>query len=184
MKFERTPIEGLYIAQTKKLADERGSFMRLHCEDSLKKELGINFDIKQINFSHSVKRGTVRGLHFQNTPALESKVVRCIQGKIFDVAVDLREGSKTFLKYFFIELSDENDLALIIPAGCAHGFQALTDDCKMIYLHNASYDPQHESGIPYNDRKINIAWPLPAINVSERDRSLKMIDESFKGIKV
>jgi dTDP-4-dehydrorhamnose 3,5-epimerase len=183
MKFNPTPIADLYVAETKKISDERGSFMRMFCADSLKKETGIHFDIKQINYSHTAHKGTVRGMHFQKAPALESKIVRCIEGRILDVAVDLREGSKTFLKYFAAELSARNDLALVIPAGFAHGFQALEDNCKMIYLHNENYAKEHEDGLPYNDQAINIKWPLAANNLSERDLSFKPLSKDFKGIK-
>ncbi len=184
MKLQTTPIEGLYVLETNKFSDERGSFMRLYCADTIKNETGIEFNIKQINYSYSAKKGTVRGLHFQNASAPEAKIVRCIKGIILDVAIDLRTGSPTFLKYFSVELSEENNKALILPAGFAHGFQALTDDCTMIYLHNANYAKEHEGGIPYNDKTINIDWPLPAINLSDRDLSFKNITKEFTGIKI
>lgn len=182
MEFDSTSIEDLYIARSMRLSDERGSFMRLHCEDSLKEKLGINFNTKQINFSHTVKKGSVRGMHYQQAPALEGKIVRCIQGRILDVAVDLRKNSKTFLQNFAIELSESNDLALIIPKGFAHGFQVLEDNSKMIYLHNESYTPKHERGIRYDDPRLNINWSLKPINLSERDLGFELIDENFKGI--
>lgn len=182
MKFLSTPIKDLYIAESKMISDDRGSFMRLHCDDSIRTELGFDYTIKQINYSHTVNKGTVRGMHFQKAPALEAKIVRCIQGRVLDVAVDLRKGSETFLKHFSIELSAENNLSLMIPAGFAHGFQALEDNSKLIYLHTASYSPEHEGGVPYNDAAIGIKWPLPAQGISQRDLSFEKITPNFKGI--
>ena len=169
MKYTTTPISGLFVAHTNKIADERGSFMRLFCDD----ELNFKLPIKQINFSYTAQKGTVRGMHYQKEPADESKIARCIEGAIYDVAVDLRENSPTYLQHFAVELSAENNLALIIPAGCAHGFQALTDNCKMVYLHTAAYTPAHEAGARFDDPKLAISWPLKPINLSERDLTFK-----------
>jgi len=169
MKITTTPIADLLIAQTNVVGDERGSFMRVFCAESL----GVSQPIKQINYSYTAKKGTVRGLHFQHAPMAETKIVRCLEGAIYDVAVDLRPESATYLQHYAVELTAENNLAFIIPAGFAHGFQALTDNCKMLYLHTENYTPSAEGGILYNDPKINIKWPLPPINLSARDLSFK-----------
>lgn len=172
MNIITTPIADLLIAETKVIGDERGSFMRLFCADELK----ISNPIKQINYSYTAQKGTVRGLHFQHSPMAETKIVRCLEGTIWDVAVDLRPNSPTYLKYHAIELNSQNNLAFIIPAGFAHGFQALTDNCRMLYLHTENYSPEHEGGVLYNDKKINIEWKLPAVNLSARDLSFKEIE--------
>lgn len=182
MEFESTEIEGLYVSITKKLSDERGAFMRMYCTDSIKEKLGEDHNIKQINYSHTVEKGSIRGMHFQKTPALEGKIVRCIQGKILDVAVDLRKGSKTFLKHFAIELSEDNNFALMIPKGFAHGFQTLTDNCKMVYMHDESYSAKNEDGIKFDDPKLAIEWPLEPKNLSQRDLNFETITDDFKGI--
>jgi dTDP-4-dehydrorhamnose 3,5-epimerase len=176
MKIKTTPIKDLYIIETNKIGDDRGAFMRMFCFDDIKKQTNINFEIKQINFSHTVNKGTVRGMHFQKAPSLESKIVRCIQGAIYDVAVDLRKDSPTYLQYFAIELSEENNYALLIPENFAHGFQSLTDDCKMVYLHNQFYTPNCEGGLRFDDAKLNINWPLKPINLSQRDLSFNSIE--------
>lgn len=182
MKFHPTPIAGLFVAESNVLGDERGSFMRLYCGPSQQAELGFTKDIVQINRSISAKKGTLRGLHFQRYPALEAKMVRCTRGRVFDVAVDLREGSKTFLQHFSIELDGAKGLALVIPEGFAHGFQTLADDCEMLYLHSAAYAREHEGGVRYDDPALKISWPLPAGTMTPRDLSFPLIDQNFKGI--
>lgn len=171
MNLTSTPIAGVFVAETKVIGDERGHFMRLFCDN----ELNFPEPIKQINFSYTAQKGTIRGMHFQKAPALECKMVRCIEGAIYDVAVDLRADSPTYLQHFATELSGENNHALIIPAGCAHGFQALTDHCKMIYCHTNAYAPEHEDGVRFDDPKLAIAWPLPAANLSTRDYSFRFL---------
>lgn len=182
MQFHETKIAGLYIVETHKIGDERGHFSRIYCQDALKKCTEFSWQPVQINHSFSKEKGTLRGLHFQNAPALEAKMVRCTKGKVFDVAVDLRADSPTFLQHVSVELSGENGLALLIPAGCAHGFQTMTDDCEMLYLHSAAYAKEHEGGVRFDDPTLAIDWPLPPTIVSERDKSFALLNENFKGI--
>lgn len=182
MKFHPTPIDGLFVMESNVIGDERGSFMRLYCAPSQKAELGFTKDIAQINRSITAKKGSIRGLHYQRFPALEAKTVRCLRGRVFDVAVDLRNDSKTFLQSFAIELDGSKGFALMIPEGFAHGFQTLEDDCEMLYLHGAPYAKEHEGGLRYDDPALGIQWPLPAGTLSPRDQSFEFIKKDFKGI--
>lgn len=180
MDCKPTKIDGVMIAETNVHQDARGGLMRMFCKNDLK----WPHDIAQANYSFSQGKGTVRGMHFQRSPALEAKIVRCIKGAILDVAVDLRKDSPTFLQHVAVELSAENNLALMIPEGCAHGFQTLADDCAMVYLHSAAYAPEHEGGVRFDDPQLAINWPLQPANMSERDQSFALIDENFVGIEV
>lgn len=180
--FEKTAIAGVFIIRSIRRGDERGAFMRLFCETTCAEQTGRPFNIRQVNFSASSQRGTVRGLHYQNKPALEGKVVRCLQGRIYDVAVDLRRGSPTFKQHVAIELNPDDAIALLIPPGCAHGFQTLEDDCEMLYLHSADYSPADEAGIAFDDPALAIEWPLHVTVISERDRALLRIQPDFSGV--
>lgn len=182
MKYHSTPIARLFIAESTRRGDERGHFSRLYCESALQEATGILRPPVQINHSYSQSKGTLRGMHFQRAPALEAKTVRCLRGRVYDVAVDLREGSPTFLKHHAVELSPESGLAFVIPEGFAHGFQTLTDDCELLYLHGTPYTPAHEGGLRYDDPALGIDWPLPVSVLSERDASFPLIDKAFKGI--
>ena len=182
MKFYPTPLADLFVAESKVLADERGSFMRLYCEPSQQEELGFKKEIVQINRSITKKKGTLRGLHYQKSPALEGKMVRCTRGRVYDVAIDLREGSATFLQHFSIELDGAGGQALMIPEGFAHGFQTLEDDCEMLYLHTAAYAKEHEGGLRYDDPPLQIIWPLAVTSISPRDMAFPPIEKDFKGI--
>ncbi|MBU6476170.1 MAG: dTDP-4-dehydrorhamnose 3,5-epimerase [Alphaproteobacteria bacterium] len=181
MKFVPTPIAGAFVVETDIHSDERGSFMRLYCAGEQKAQTGFDKPVAQANRSVTTQKGSVRGLHYQRAPALESKMVRCTRGRVFDVAVDLRAGSKTFLKHFSVELDAAKGNALLIPEGCAHGFQTLEDDCEMIYLHTAPYAKEHEGGLAHDDPALGIVWPLPVTMISARDRAFPPLDGSFKG---
>ena len=184
MNVTPTPIDGLFVAHSNRIGDERGSFMRLYCAQTLG-AAGIKNHIPvQINHSVTRQTGTLRGLHYQHAPALEGKIGRCIRGRIFDVAVDLRAGSKTFLQHHTIELSADNHQAFIIPPGCAHGFQTLEDDCELIYLHSAAYNPALEAGVRYNDAQLNIRWPRPVTLLSDRDAGFASLASDFTGVTV
>lgn len=177
-----TGIAGVAVLESTRRSDERGSFMRMFCNQTLR-EAGLgDFAAVQINHSVTVQRGTLRGLHYQNEFAPEGKIVRCLKGHILDVAVDLRAGSPTYLQHVAVELSADNNRALYIAPGCAHGFQSLSDDCEMVYLHSAAYTPAHEAGIRYNDLALAIHWPLPVTVLSERDASLPVISKEFRGV--
>jgi dTDP-4-dehydrorhamnose 3,5-epimerase len=183
MKAYPTPLEGLYEIRNTTVADARGRFTRLFCEqDFTPIRPGLHFT--QINLSETKQQGTVRGMHYQKPPAAEAKLIRCLRGHIFDVAVDLREGSPTFLHWHATELAADNDLAIFIPEGFAHGFQALTDDIQLLYLHTARWTPAYEEGLRHDDPRLAIAWPRPATMCSEKDRGYPLIDDRFAGVSV
>jgi len=183
MTIVPSPIAGVARVETTQHTDLRGAFARFFCEQSLSAVLGGR-RIVQINFSRSTKRGTVRGMHFQYAPHAEMKFVRCVRGRVWDVAVDLRDGSPTFLQWHAEELSADNASMLVIPEGCAHGFQTLEEDSELLYLHTAAYTPEAEGGVRYDDPAIGIAWPLPATNVSPRDAGHPCITDNFTGLRV
>ena len=170
-------------AKNKKYQDKRGYLSRVFCYEELKKNK-INFNIKQINITLTKKKGTIRGLHFQLPPHSEIKMVSCIKGKIFDVIVDLRKNSKTFLQTHSEILSEKNQKSLIVPKGFAHGFQALEDNCEILYFHSENYNSDYEDGIKYNDPQLSIKWPKNITNISKRDDNFKLILENFKGLKI
>jgi dTDP-4-dehydrorhamnose 3,5-epimerase len=181
LEFQKTALEGLYVILPKKLQDERGHFARTFCKNEFK-EIGFAKEFVQFNHSFNKTKGTIRGMHFQIPPFGETKLIRCIQGAVFDVAVDLRRGSSTFLQYFGTILSAENMQSIIIPEGFAHGFQTLEDSTALIYHHTQFYNPNADSGIRFDDQAINIQWQLSAENVSAKDFSYRLIDNKFKGI--
>ena len=183
MEFISTDMEGLYTIRLKKLEDERGSFARTFCKNEFK-QIGFDKEFVQFNHSFNKYRGTVRGMHFQHAPYSETKLIRCIQGAVYDVAVDLREGSPTFLQHLGFELSATNMISILIPEGFAHGFQTLEDNTALIYHHTAFYTADADDGLRYNDPSLKITWRLPVINVSEKDMNYKAIDQNFKGIKI
>jgi len=176
-----TVLEGVKVIEAVTLQDERGEFSRIFCDDELQEVLNQK-TIKQINRSMTRKVGAVRGMHFQNTPHAEIKIVRCLRGKVFDVAVDLRRDSATFLKWFGVELSPLKNMALVIPEGCAHGFQVLEGDSELLYLHTAPYTPSSEAAICFDDPLIGIAWPITPTEISQRDLSHPYLNQAFKGI--
>ena len=181
MEFIPADINGLYSIRLKKLEDERGLFARTFCKQEFSQ---IGFDKEFVQFNHSLTRfkGTIRGIHFQNAPYGEIKLIRCVQGAVYDVAVDLREGSPTFLQHFAIELSEENMISILIPEGFAHGFQVLEDHSALVYHHTQYYTPAAEAGVRFDDPALNIHWKLPPVMISDKDKSYKLIDSSFKGI--
>jgi dTDP-4-dehydrorhamnose 3,5-epimerase len=168
MIFERTPLEGLYLLKPNILRDERGLFARTFCKREFE-EVGFEKEFVQFNHSFNSKKGTLRGMHFQLAPFTETKLIRCVEGRVWDVAVDLRKDSPTYLRHFGIELSKENMLSILIPDGFAHGFQTLEDNSALIYHHTDYYTPEVESGIRYNDPVLGILWPLPVSYISVKD---------------
>lgn len=180
--LEPGPIAGVRIVESRVIADPRGEFARLFDLDLLGEVHGAR-PIVQVNRSLTRQPGTVRGLHYQAAPALEAKWVRCLRGRVFDVAVDLRKGSPTFLKHVAVELSAGQANALFIPEGCAHGFQALEPDSELLYLHTAPYAPLHEGGLRCDDPALAIAWPLPISGLSQRDAGFAPIGANFEGIE-
>lgn len=177
------PIAGVRLASSRVISDDRGEFARLFDADLLREVHGHR-PIVQVNFSRTSAPGTVRGMHYQGSAALEAKWVRCLKGRVLDVALDLRKGSPTFLQHFAVELSPEAANVLFIPEGCAHGFQVLEPDSELLYLHTAPYVPAAEGGVRCDDPALGIPWPLPIIGLSNRDASHPLIDASFEGIDV
>jgi len=181
MTFTTTPLSDAYIVTPAPRHDNRGWFMRTFDKTEFS-QIGFADDWVQMNQSMTHQAGTVRGMHFQTPPQAEIKLVRCVAGAVFDVIVDLRAASPTFLHWFGIELSAENQQMLYIPKGFAHGFQTLTANCQLIYCHSTDYAPDHEGAIRYNDPRINIRWPLPITDVSDRDASHPFLDDRFSGL--
>jgi dTDP-4-dehydrorhamnose 3,5-epimerase len=179
--FIMTPLLELKVVQRKTLEDHRGFLSRFYCVDEFT-EVGINTNIAQINHTLTREKGAVRGLHFQYPPYAEVKLVSCLKGEIWDIAVDLRSNSPTYLQWYGEILSAENHKSLLIPEGFAHGFQTLTPDCELIYLHTERYHPESESALNVLDPSLNISWPLPVTDLSERDSNHSFIDHDFQGI--
>ena len=183
LDFISTPIEGLKLVQRKPIRDARGYFGRFYCAEELE-NAGLDSRIAQINQSFSTTRGTVRGMHFQMPPHAENKFVSCTRGEIFDVAIDLRKGSPTFLHWHGEVLSAENQRSLFIPQGFAHGFQTLTDDCELLYLVSAAYAPDAEGGVNAQDPRVAIDLPLPISEMSDNDRAAPLLASDYVGIDV
>lgn len=176
-----TPINGLKVITRKPMGDHRGFLSRIFCSEELQ-QAGWTRPIAQINHTYTQRKGTVRGLHFQYPPYAEMKLVSCLQGEIFDVAVDVRRDSPTFLQWHAEVLSAENNKALLVPEGFAHGFQALTDDAVILYCVNNFYTNHAEGGLYPVDGRLNISWPLPISELSQRDSQHGVLTPSFKGI--
>lgn len=175
-RFHRiaTPITDLVVIERQRFGDERGFFSRFFCREELA-DFGVNGAIAQINHTMTRLKGTIRGMHFQRAPHDETKFVSCIAGTIFDVAVDLRPGSPTYLKWHGEVLSAKNGRSMMIPGGFAHGFQTLVEDCELIYLHDKPYAPKAEGGLNALDPKLAIDWPLPVAQMSARDEALPLL---------
>lgn len=179
--FIATPLSGLTLVQRKAVEDDRGFLSRFYCAEEFR-ELGVDKPVAQMNHTLTRKKGAVRGLHFQFPPHAETKMVSCLKGEIWDVAVDLRRDSPTFLHWHGETLSAANRKSFLIPEGFAHGFQTLTEDCELIYLHTASYHPSAEGALNVADPRLNITWSLPIVDLSNRDRNHAFIDENFQGV--
>ena len=181
MKAIKTKLAGVYIIKREINTDRRGHFSNIFSKEFLS-ELGCVLPIQQINLSYTKSKSTIRGLHYQSNPYADMKTVTCIKGKIFDVIVDLRKNSKTFLNFIEIELSEYNNQSVLIPEGFAHGFQTLVNDCELIYSHTAKYCKKYENGLRYDDPSLNINWPLKPYNLSDRDLNFKYINENYEGL--
>jgi len=181
MNFIPTPLRGSYIIEPEPFTDERGWFARYYCRNEFE-EIGHHKEWVQLNHSVSYKKGTIRGMHFQKQPFAEIKMVKCIAGSIYDVIIDLRKDSETFLQWFGTELSAENKKMLYIPEGFAHGFQCLSDNCELIYHHSEFYKPEAEAGIRFDDPQVKIEWPFSMTMISPRDEQHPWLDKNFKGI--
>lgn len=183
MLFTETPLKGSYLIDLEPIVDERGWFARTYCKNEFD-TIGHSKEWVQLNHSFTRLKGTIRGMHYQLPPFSEIKMVRCILGAVYDVIIDLRKDSPTFLIYFGVELSAKNKRMNYIPEGFAHGFQTLTDDCELIYHHSQFYSPGVEGGLKYDDPKVNIEWRLPVNTISIRDNSYSFINDNFKGLKL
>lgn len=178
--FDELP--DVFLADSKRAGDARGNFSRLFCDDELS-SIVKDRKIVQINHSFTQKKGSVRGLHFQRPPHAEMKIVRCIRGHAWDVVVDLRKNSSTFMTWEAIDLTPDLNRMILIPEGFAHGFQTMSDDCELLYLHTAHFNQESEGGFRWNDESLNIAWPLPVTEISERDQKLPLTDQ-FRGLEL
>ena len=181
--IDDTPLPGLKRIQRKPVADERGAFARLFCAEELA-AAGWHWPVAQANHSLTRQRGAVRGLHFQHPPHGEAKLVTCLRGAAFDVAVDLRAGSPTFLHWHAERLTPDAHRALLIPPGFAHGFQALTEDVELIYLTSAAYAPTAEGGVSPVDPRLKIDWPQAITLMSARDAAHPFLEDGFQGLRL
>lgn len=181
MNIFDTPVRDLKIVRSVPHQDARGAFTRLFCAEELEPVLGHR-QIAQINHSRTTRAGAVRGMHFQHPPHAEMKMVRCLRGRVWDVAVDLRPDSPTFLQWHAQELAQHDAQMLVIPEGFAHGFQVLEPDSELLYLHTAVYHPPSEGGLRYDDPRLAITWPMPPQDLSPRDMSHPLLGADFAGV--
>lgn len=175
------PLKNLKIIQRKPIMDDRGYLERLFCKQDLSKLINGK-SIEQVNYTMTALRGTVRGMHFQAMPFTEIKFVSCLRGEIFDVVVDLRAGSPTFLHHHAEILSEDNRKMFVIPEGFAHGFQTLTDQCEILYFHTSIYQPGSDCGLNPFDPRLAIKWPFALSKISERDANHPMLTKDFNGV--
>jgi dTDP-4-dehydrorhamnose 3,5-epimerase len=176
-----TPLSGLKVLKRKRLGDDRGYLTRLFDAEDLV-EIGWPGAVAQVNETGTTVRGTVRGFHYQSPPFTEDKLITVLRGAVLDIAVDIRKGSPTFLRHHAVELTAESDLSYLLPQGFAHGYQALTSDVRMVYIHSAPYRAEAEAGLNIGDPRLGIAWPLPVTNLSARDQGFAMIGDHFEGV--
>jgi dTDP-4-dehydrorhamnose 3,5-epimerase len=181
MLFNPLHLQGAFTIDVQPFQDNRGFFTRTFCEREFA-EHGLVQHFVQANHSGTHGKGVIRGMHFQHAPHCEVKLVKCVQGGIFDVIVDVRKGSPTFLQWFGAELTAENKRMMYVPAGFAHGFQSLTEYSEITYMVSAFYNKESEGGVKFDDPKVNIEWPLPVALVSDKDMKIPLIDASFEGV--
>ena len=170
MRFTETPLKGAFVLEIEERKDDRGAFARTFCMKEFT-DHGLKPTVAQCNLSYNYKAGTLRGMHYQIPPAVETKLVRCTRGKIYDIIVDLRPGSPTYLQHFGIELTEDNHKALYVPEMFAHGYQALTDMAEVAYQVGEMYTPNCERGIKYNDPALGLTWPMEPTVMSDKDKN-------------
>ena len=180
-QIERTPLDGLQVISRLPISDDRGYLERLYCKEELAEAFGQK-SIAQVNHSYTSQPGVVRGMHFQYPPHTEIKMVTCIRGSVFDVAIDLRRNSRTYLKWFGLKLKADKFMSLAIPEGFAHGFQTLESNCELIYFHSEPYVSTAEGAVNATDEIFQISWPLPISERSTRDKNHPMISKTFQGL--
>lgn len=178
-----TSIEGVFIIERQQRGDERGFFERLYCRSTLA-SWGWRDGVAQINHSFTAERGTCRGLHYQLPPFAEYKLVSCLRGAVWDVVLDVRRDSPTFLQHVAVDLSEQNARSLVIPPGCAHGFQTLRESVDLLYCHSAEYAPHSEAGVHVLDPRVNIMWPLAITQLSARDANFPHLQDDFQGVSI
>ncbi len=183
MKFKKTKLNDLYMIEPEPFQDERGKFFRIFCNKEFEL-IKHSKEIVQVNQSMTKIKGSIRGMHFQYPPKAEIKLVRCLYGSVFDVAIDLRKKSPTLFQWYSEILTPENMKMMYIPEGFAHGFQTLEDNTGLIYFHTDYYSAEHEGGVRFNDPKINIKWPLVISYISKSDKEIKLINEVIEGIEL
>jgi dTDP-4-dehydrorhamnose 3,5-epimerase len=181
MKIFRTPLQDAFVLEPEPFVDDRGKFSRIFCQQELR-QIGHEKPIVQVNHSITRRKGAVRGMHFQFPPKAEIKIVKCLRGSVFDVIIDLRRDSPTFLQWYGEILSAENLKMIYIPEGFAHGFQTLEDNSELLYLHTEFYSPEYEEGVRYDDPRINISWMVEVTDISSRDQSHPLLSGDFEGI--
>jgi dTDP-4-dehydrorhamnose 3,5-epimerase len=174
VNFTESPLAGAYIVDVNRLEDERGFFARSFCVEEFR-GLGLATEMSQCSVSFNALRGTLRGLHFQAAPHEEEKLVRCTRGAVFDVIVDIRPESPTYRRYFGAELTAENQRALYIPKGFAHGFLSLVDETEVFYMISVAHVPGAARGLRWNDPALNINWPFPPRVISNRDAEFPLL---------
>ena len=179
MRFLETKLKDLFIIELEKSEDERGSFYRIW-DKKIFQENGLNDNLVQISISFNKKKGTLRGMHFQKKPFEEAKIVRCTKGKIFDVVIDLRPESKTFMSWASFELDSNESKILYIPEGFAHGFQTLEDNTELVYQISNWYSPEHASGLRWDDNKFQINWPIQNPIISKKDLTFDSAEKYLK----
>jgi len=183
MIFNPLILAGAFTIDVQPFQDSRGFFTRTFCENEFSAH-GLVQHFVQANHSGTNGKGIIRGMHFQRTPFFEVKLVKCVQGAIFDVIVDVRKNSPTFLQWYGAELTAENKKMMYVPAGFAHGFQSLTDYSEITYMVSGFYNKESEGGVKYDDPKVKIEWPLPISLVSDKDMKIPFIDSTFEGVLV
>jgi len=183
MKIKQTSLQDAFIIEPEPFKDDRGLFARVFCQHELQNILNGK-NIVQINHSLTRQKGAIRGMHFQYPPKAEIKMVKCLRGSVFDVMIDLRSDSSTFLKWYGEKLSAENMKMMYIPGGFAHGFQTLEQNSELLYLHTEFYSPDYEGGVCYNDPKIGIKWPLEVTEISDKDKKYSFLSQNFEGIQL
>lgn len=183
MIFHKTPLAGAYSIDLEPFRDERGLFARTFCQKEFK-QIGHHKAFVQLNHSRNIHKGTIRGMHYQNPPFAEIKLVRCIKGSVYDVIIDIRKNSPTYLQHYGLVLSESNMKMIYIPEGFAHGFQTLEDNSELIYHHTDFYTPGVESGLKFDDPSVGIKWPLAPTIISDKDQNYPPIDQVFTGIEI
>lgn len=178
MKFIQTPLKGAYVVELTRYADHRGFFSRFFCTESFKAQ-GLTHNFVQCNISRCNYKGTVRGLHYQVAPATEAKFIRCTRGEILDVLVDMRPKSPTYLQSYSIRLSEDAAQGMYIPEMFAHGYQALQDNTEVMYFASCAHNPSCEQGVRYNDPAVEIEWPTPITELSDKDKNWPLLRPSI-----